>query len=65
MFQGFPGTVEASVTYTLTANNEVIINFYATTDKTTPISMTQHSYFNLDVPGTNKTILEHDLFING
>lgn len=45
--QGYPGTVEAEVRYTLTENNSVVINYYATTDADTPINMTNHSYFNL------------------
>ena len=63
--QGFPNTVYASVTYTLTPANEVMIDFEATSDGPTPINMAQHSYFNLDEPGTNKTILDHDVYING
>ena len=62
--QGFPHAVEANVTYTLTPNNEVIIEFDAESDGATPISMVQHSYFNLEGPGTDKTILDHTLFIN-
>ncbi|KAK9789392.1 hypothetical protein WJX73_000061 [Symbiochloris irregularis] len=63
--EGFPGEVHATVKYTLTESNEVLIDFEATSDAPTPINMAQHSYFNLDVPGTNKTILDHDVFING
>ncbi len=43
----FPGNVTAKVTYTLTDNNEIDITYEATTDKTTVINMTNHSYFNL------------------
>ncbi len=43
----FPGNVTAKVTYTLTDNNEIDIDYEATTDKTTVINMTNHSYFNL------------------
>ena len=64
VLQGFPGTVDASVTYTVTEDNELIIEFEATTDAPTPIGMTQHSYFNLDVPGDDKTVLDHVVFIN-
>ena len=63
--QGFPSTVYASVTYTLTPTNEVIIDFEATSDGATPINMAQHSYFNLEEPSTNKTILDHLVYING
>lgn len=62
--QGFPGTVNASVTYILTPDNHVILEFEAETDEASPINMVSHSYFNLDGPGTNKTILDHELFIN-
>ncbi len=44
---GFPGEVKAYVTYTLTADNKVDIQYEATTDKPTVINMTNHSYFNL------------------
>ena len=44
---GFPGTVNAKVTYTLGADNDLNIAYEATTDKPTIINMTNHSYFNL------------------
>lgn len=44
----FPGTVEATVTYTLTDDNSIDIRYTATTDKETIINMTNHSYFNLN-----------------
>lgn len=44
----FPGNVEAHVTYTLTNDNAIDIAYSATTDKTTVINMTNHSYFNLN-----------------
>ena len=50
----FPGNVIASVTYTLTENNAIDIQYEATTDKKTIINMTNHSYFNLNGdPSTN------------
>ena len=45
--QGFPGTVNIQVIYRLTAQNELEIDYQATTDKATPINLTQHIYFNL------------------
>ena len=45
---GFPGTVRATVRYTLTADNVIDIRYEATTDKKTVINMTNHSYFNLN-----------------
>lgn len=44
---GYPGTVEIAVTYTLTNNDELIIDYYGTTDKTTALTLTNHSYFNI------------------
>lgn len=45
--EGFPGKVEVTVTYTLTKENALKINYKATTDKDTLLNMTNHSYFNL------------------
>lgn len=45
---GFPGTVRATVRYTLTDDNAIDIRYEATTDKKTVINMTNHSYFNLN-----------------
>lgn len=58
---GFPGTVNVAVTYTITPENVWRITYDATTDKATPINLTQHVYFNLD---GSKDILNHDLKIN-
>lgn len=57
--------MNASVTYTVTDDNEVRIEMEATSDATTPISMLNHAYFNLDGPDSEKTILDHEVFING
>jgi aldose 1-epimerase len=45
--QGYPGTLHATVTYTLTPANELAVEYRATADKPTPVNLTQHSYFNL------------------
>ncbi|NME69867.1 aldose epimerase family protein [Flammeovirga aprica] len=59
---GFPGNVQSKVTYTLTKNNEIKIDFEATTDKDTHISMTNHSYFNLN--GMKNNILDQQIKID-
>jgi len=59
--EGYPGTLRIMVTYTLTDSNEVQIAYEATTDKATPVNLTQHSYFNLAGTGD---ILGHQLTIN-
>ena len=64
-WQGFPGTVQAAVTYTLTADSRLLIDFEATSDAPTPIAMGQHTYFNLDGVAAPCTVLEHQLLVNG
>ena len=59
--EGYPGNVSAKVTYTLTDKNEFIIEFRATTDKATPLNLTNHNYWNLAGSGT---IRDHELKLN-
>ncbi len=47
MEQGFPGNLDISVTYTLTDDNEFVIEYLAVSDKDTIVNLTNHSYFNL------------------
>jgi len=61
--EGFPGNLQATVTYTLTEKNELIFDYEATTDKATPINFTQHTYCNLAGEGTGN-ILGHVLTLN-
>ena len=61
--EGYPGKVTLSVTYTLTDKNELRIVYSGTTDKTTILNPTHHSYFNLSAAFTN-TILDHVLVID-
>ena len=61
--EGYPGTLNARVTYTLTDRDELSFEYFATTDKATPINLTQHSYFNLAGEGT-RDVLDHQLTID-
>jgi aldose 1-epimerase len=59
--EGYPGNVDLRVTYWVTNDGEVGIGYEAVTDKATPLSLTNHAYFNLAGSGT---ILEHRLAIH-
>jgi aldose 1-epimerase len=61
--EGYPGTLKARVRYLLTDQDELIVDYDATTDKATPVNLTQHSYLNL-VGGGRRDILDHELWIN-
>ncbi|MBD1395677.1 galactose mutarotase [Pontibacter sp. JH31] len=61
--EGYPGNLKAVVTYTLTDDNGLKIDYEATTDKATPVNLTNHSYFNLSA-GKEKDILNHVVMIN-
>lgn len=61
---GFPGTVTATATYTLTPDNAIDCLYEATTDKETVINMTNHSYFNLSGDPANILVNDDILWIN-
>lgn len=61
--EGYPGNLRCSVVYTLTQSNGFTIHYGATTDKATPINLTQHNYYNLAGQG-NGDILSHIVQIN-
>ncbi|MBW3129215.1 galactose mutarotase [Hymenobacter profundi] len=60
--EGFPGNLQVTVVYTLTDNDELKIDYSATTDKATPVNLTNHSYFNLAL-GQSKDVLAHQVMI--
>ena len=61
--EGYPGTLAVTVTYTLTADDRLLVDYEATTDRATPLNLSQHSYFNLHGGGRG-TILDHVLTLN-
>jgi aldose 1-epimerase len=61
--EGYPGNLNVQVVYTLGVDNSIKIDYTATTDKPTPVNLTNHSYFNLSA-GKDSTILDHVLQVN-
>ncbi len=60
---GYPGNLDINVQYLLNSKNELVISYRATTDKNTPVNLTNHAFWNLAGEG-NGTINEHIMTIN-
>jgi aldose 1-epimerase len=61
--EGYPGNLEVRVTYTLTPSDQLVVDYVATTDKATPLNLSQHTYWNLHGDAAHD-ILDHVLTLN-
>ena len=61
--EGYPGNLQVTATYTLNDNNEVTVDFTATTDKATVLNLTNHAFFNLNGEGSGE-VMNHLLQVN-
>ena len=62
--EGYPGNLDAEITYTLDNNDSFIINYKAESDKKTPVNLTNHAYLNLSGVRKSETVLGHMLQVN-
>ncbi len=61
--EGYPGNLSVSVSYTLTGSGDLVIDYEATTDRTTPLNLSNHTYWNLAGAGSGD-VLRHELELN-
>lgn len=61
--QGFPGNLSVTVTYQFTHEDAIVVDYFATTDKATPVNLTQHAYFNLAGIENSSDVLNHSMQI--
>jgi aldose 1-epimerase len=61
--EGYPGRVDATVIYRLTPGGELLVDYQATADRRTPVSLTNHAYWNLAGAGA-ASILDHELTVS-
>ncbi len=61
--EGYPGNLDARVTYTLDDRGALSVEYRATTDRPTIVNLTQHSYFNLDGP-TSRDVNDHEIVLD-
>lgn len=62
--EGYPGNLEVKVTYTLSLDGAIIIDYYACSDKDTIVNLTNHAYFNLNGVHEMTTVYNHSLWLN-
>ena len=61
--EGYPGNLSCQVTYALSINGTLSIDYHATSDAATPVNLTNHAYFNLNGANSGSTVLNHELMI--